>query len=127
VLGAQLAHGMLSFEVSDDGGGIDWERIRERAQARGLPCATEQELLEVLCLDGVSSRTRATETSGRGIGMAAIKQCVKQLEGRIEVRSSKQGTTWLFQFPWRARSGGASQYPDASLSSRSQVTRLATR
>jgi two-component system chemotaxis sensor kinase CheA len=126
VLGAQLAGGVLSFEVSDDGAGIDWELMRERGQARGLPCATEQELLEVLCLDGVSSRTQTTETSGRGIGMAAVKQCVKQLDGRIEVRSSKQGTTWLFQFPARTRPGGASQYPEASSSAKGQVTRLAT-
>jgi len=126
VLGAQLAGGVLSFEVSDDGGGIDWGLMRERGQARGLPCATEQELLEVLCLEGVSSRTRATEISGRGIGMAAVKHCVKQLEGRIEVRSSKQGTTWLFHFPMRTRPAATSQHPEAGPSAKGQVTRLAT-
>jgi len=126
LLAAQLSNGLLSFEVSDDGGGIDWESIRERGQTLGLPCETEPELLDLLCHDGISTRTDTTETSGRGIGMAAVKVCVEQLKGRIEVRSSERGTTWLFQFPTRTRPGGASQYPEASLSSRSQVTRLAT-
>jgi two-component system chemotaxis sensor kinase CheA len=125
VLAVQLSNGLLSFEVSDDGGGIDWESIRKRGQALGLPCETEPELLDLLCHDGVSSRSQASETSGRGIGMAAVRHCVEQLKGRIEVRSSERGTTWLFQFPIRSRTG-TSQYPEASLSSRSQVTRLAT-
>jgi two-component system chemotaxis sensor kinase CheA len=125
-LGAQMLAGVLTFEVSDDGAGIDWDRIRERGRARGLPCATEPELLEVLCQEGVSTRSQATETSGRGIGMAAVRQCVEQLEGRIEVRSSEQGTTWLFHFPSRARLGSGSQFPDATPASMSQVTRLAT-
>jgi two-component system, chemotaxis family, sensor kinase CheA len=124
-LGAQMVAGVLTFEVSDDGAGIDWQAISERGRARGLPCATEPELLEVLCQNGISTRSQTTETSGRGIGMAAVRQCVEQLGGRIEVRSSKQGTTWLFQFPTRSRRG--SQFPDAALSSKSQVTRLATR
>jgi chemotaxis protein histidine kinase CheA len=120
-----MVAGALTFEVSDDGAGIDWDGIRERGQARGLACATELELLEVLCQDGITTRSQTTETSGRGIGMAAVRQCVEQLEGRIEVHSSEQGTTWLFQFPSRPRLG--SQFPDATLSSKSQVTRLATR
>lgn len=125
VLAAQLSNGLLSFEVSDDGSGIDWESIRARGQVLGLPCQTEPELLDLLCHDGISTRTHTTETSGRGIGMAAVKHCVEQLRGRMEVRSSEKGTTWLFQFPTRSRTG-TSQYPEASLSSRSQVTRLAT-
>lgn len=123
VLGAQLTGGVLTFEVSDDGGGINWDVLREKGRARGLPCATEQELLEVLCTDGISSRARAGEISGRGVGMAAVKQAVEQLRGRIEVRSSERGTTWLFIFPARTRTG-LSQYPEASLSSKSQAARL---
>ena len=121
MLSAQLSNGLLSFEVRYDGGGIDWELIRERGLALGLPCQTEPELLDLLCHDGISTRSHTTETSGRGIGMAAVKQCVEQLKGRMEVRSSEQGTSWLFQFPTRSRPGGASQYPEATLSSRSQV------
>jgi two-component system chemotaxis sensor kinase CheA len=125
LLAAQLSNGTLSFEVSDDGGGIDWESIRQRGQALGLPCETEPDLLDLLCHDGISTRVHTTETSGRGIGMAAVRHCVEQLKGRIEVRSSERGTTWLFQFPMRSRTG-TSQFPEASLSSRSQASRLAT-
>jgi chemotaxis protein histidine kinase CheA len=83
-------------------------------------------LIQVLCREGVTTRLQATETSGRGIGMAAVQHCVEQLEGHIEVRSSKQGTTWLFHFPLRARFGSGSQFPELTLSSQSQVGRLAT-
>lgn len=122
-LAAQLSGGVLTFEVSDDGGGINWDVLREKGRARGLPCSTDQELLELLCTDGISSRSSASEISGRGVGMAAVKQAVEQLKGRIEVRSSSRGTTWLFIFPSRARTG-LSQYPEASLSSKSQAARL---
>ncbi|MEY4551201.1 MAG: hypothetical protein RL685_7396, partial [Pseudomonadota bacterium] len=123
VLGAQLSGGVLTVEVSDDGGGIDWELLRQKGLARGLSCATEAELLDLLCTDGISSRAKASEISGRGVGMAAVKQAVEQLRGRIEVRSSPHGTSWLFIFPSRARTG-LSQYPEAALSSKSQAARL---
>ncbi len=123
LLSAQLSGGVLTFEVSDDGCGINWDVLRERGRAHGLPCSTEQELLDVLCTDGISCRQRAGEISGRGVGMAAVKQAVEQLRGRIEVRSSASGTTWLFIFPSRARTG-LSQYPEPSLSSKSQAARL---
>jgi two-component system chemotaxis sensor kinase CheA len=122
-LSAQLNAGVLTFEISDDGGGINWDVLREKGLARGLPCSTEQELLDLLCTDGISSRSKASEVSGRGVGMAAVKQAVEQLKGRLEVRSSPRGTTWLFIFPSRARTG-LSQYPEASLSSKSQAARL---
>jgi two-component system chemotaxis sensor kinase CheA len=121
LLGAQISAGVLSFEVSDDGGGIDWETLRAKGMAKGLPCSTELELLDILCIEGISSRSQSSEVSGRGIGMAAVKQVVEQLKGRIDVRSSAQGTTWLFHFPSRPR---MSQFPDAGLSSKSQVARL---
>jgi HAMP domain-containing protein/HPt (histidine-containing phosphotransfer) domain-containing protein len=91
----------LTLEFSDDGRGIDWERIALKAQNFGLPTKTNQDLLDALCHDRVSTRDEVTEISGRGVGMAALRQRVHQMGGTLEVRSKPSlGTTWVIRFPW---------------------------
>ncbi len=103
VLKAQTAGNYLVFEISDDGRGIDWDALAERARERGLPAETQADLLQALCSDGVTTRAQVTEVSGRGVGMAAFKQAVDALGGRIEVRSSRGvGTSWIVRLPWSA-------------------------
>jgi two-component system chemotaxis sensor kinase CheA len=100
VLAAHAAADVLTFEISDDGRGVDWEAIRARAEHRGLPARTPSELLRALCHDGVTTREGVTAVSGRGVGMAAIQQRVDALEGIMEVRSTPgAGSTWIFKFP----------------------------
>jgi len=99
IIGVRRSPTELTFEVADDGRGIDWEAMRAKAKERGLPHTTRAELLAVLCHDGVTSRTEVTATSGRGVGMAAFKQCVEQMQGRLDVTSSELGTTWSMTFP----------------------------
>lgn len=90
----------LLLVFQDDGKGIDWTRIRERARQAGLPCETDDELLEALCGDGFSTRTQVTEVSGRGIGMAAVRSAVEELGGELGVRSTfGKGTTWTVHLP----------------------------
>lgn len=91
----------LTLEFSDDGRGIDWTQIAKRADDLGLRSGTRQDLLDALCHDGVSTREKVTETSGRGVGMAAVQQRVKHMGGTLDVRSTPgAGTTWIIQFPW---------------------------
>ena len=79
--------------------GIDWDRVRQRAEALGLPCANERELIAALFLDGLSTRDQATETSGRGVGLSALAEVVHDLGGTIEVRSEPgRGTSMTFRF-----------------------------
>ena len=95
-------HGVL-LELRDDGGGIQWERLREKARAHGLPSATHDDLVAALFTDGVSTRDEVTETSGRGVGMAAVRAVTESLRGTIEVESAEgQGTTFRFRFPLNA-------------------------
>jgi two-component system chemotaxis sensor kinase CheA len=90
----------VEFEIGDDGRGIHWEVIAERAREKGLPAATSADLLTALCSDGFTTKDQATEISGRGIGLSAVKQRVEAMNGRIEVRSKAgAGTTWIFSFP----------------------------
>jgi HPt (histidine-containing phosphotransfer) domain-containing protein/uncharacterized membrane-anchored protein YhcB (DUF1043 family) len=54
----------LVVTIADDGAGVDFERIREVAESRGLPHATREELIAALFCDGVSAKTEVTELSG---------------------------------------------------------------
>ncbi|HMJ14116.1 MAG TPA: ATP-binding protein [Polyangiaceae bacterium] len=92
------AHVVLSLQ--DDGPGIDESRIAERAEGLGLPHASRDELLQALFVDGVSSRAEVTATSGRGVGLGAVRAVVEGAGGRIEVRSETgRGVRFQFVFP----------------------------
>jgi chemotaxis protein histidine kinase CheA len=103
-LKAKVEGETLSFEITDDGRGIDWGSIADKAQALGLPHATHADLLEALCADGVTTRGSASDVSGRGVGMASFNERVRALRGRLEVRSAKGvGTSWFVRFRWPAK------------------------
>jgi chemotaxis protein histidine kinase CheA len=98
---AKVEGEVLSFEITDDGRGIDWLGVAEKAKALGLPHANHAELLDALCAEGVTTRGSASETSGRGVGMASFRDRVRALQGRLEVRSAKGvGTSWFVRFRW---------------------------
>jgi two-component system chemotaxis sensor kinase CheA len=105
-LRASTARGRLSIEVSDDGRGIAWDRVAARASALNLPHGSRAELVEALFADGLSTREAVNETSGRGVGMSAIRETCHSLGGRIEVESEPgEGTTIRFSFPESAMGG----------------------
>ena len=96
----QTRDNRLSFEISDDGRGIDWAVIAELGASLGLPSRTPAERLAILCRQGVTTRSDVSETSGRGVGMSAIKQRIDAMHGRLEVDSSANGTKWTVVLPW---------------------------
>lgn len=98
-----------TIEVRDDGRGIDVVRIREEAVRRGLltpaaaAVATDEELLAFIFRPGFSTRSTASETSGRGIGMDIVQERVTRLGGRIEVQTTPgRGTTFRLSIPLAA-------------------------
>ena len=91
--------GEVVIEVQDDGRGIDWERVRALAVERGLPSQTQRDLEQALFADGFSLKYQVSEVSGRGVGLAAVKNIVGAMGGRIELESKLgQGATWRFRF-----------------------------
>jgi len=90
----------IVFEISDDGRGIDWAAIAQLGASLGLPNRTPAERLAILCRQGVTTRSDVSETSGRGVGMSAIKQRIDAMHGRLEVESSSNGTKWTISLPW---------------------------
>ena len=95
---AERAAGYLTITMADNGGGIAWDKVRERARAAGLPAASQADLEQALFADGLSTKERASETSGRGVGMAALRDAVVALGGSLSVDSSSRGTTLRFRF-----------------------------
>jgi two-component system chemotaxis sensor kinase CheA len=98
--------------IGDDGHGIDWEKVAQKASAAGLPAATRADLERALFTDSISTRDQVSETSGRGIGLGAVRSVVTALGGRVEIENAAGcGTTFRFALPWptaQARSNAPS-------------------
>ena len=97
---------MLVLELSDDGGGIDLQRLRETVLNRQFATAetaaqlSEEELLAFLFLPGFSMREQVTEVSGRGVGLDAVQHMVRQLRGGVRMEQRQgQGTLFHVEVP----------------------------
>jgi two-component system chemotaxis sensor kinase CheA len=98
--------GQVNIEVSDDGGGIDPERIKHKAVAQHLVTTEEaekmsdQSLLGLIFLPGFSTAAAVTTVSGRGVGMDVVKTNVEKIGGSVDVHSAVgQGTTVRVRIP----------------------------
>ena len=105
-LEARHSAGMLQIIVSDDGYGIDVDKVRAAIIKRKLTTTeivgklSEAELLEFLFLPGFTMRESVTEISGRGVGLDVVQNMVKQLRGTVRVTSQTgKGTRFLLQLP----------------------------
>jgi two-component system, chemotaxis family, sensor kinase CheA len=86
--------------VEDDGPGVDWEALRAKAGQLGIDAAALGSKENLAFLPGVSSKKNVTELSGRGIGMAAVRDACEALGGKVEIRSQAGlGTRISFAFP----------------------------
>jgi two-component system chemotaxis sensor kinase CheA len=111
-LSTRRQDGKLVIAVRDDGRGVDWDKLRSKAAARGMAHESRQDLIEAMFSDGISTRDVATDVSGRGVGMAALRQVVQELGGTIEVESAPaQGTVFRFSFDERRVSNAPNLQP----------------
>jgi HPt (histidine-containing phosphotransfer) domain-containing protein/HAMP domain-containing protein len=105
---ARATSSEYTFEIGDDGRGIDWDAIARKAAERGLPHDGREALLDALCHDGITTRDAVTGVSGRGVGMASLRQHVTALGGRLEVESRRgEGTRWIIRLPRSSGEPGA--------------------
>lgn len=87
------------IEITDNGVGINWELLRDKAKQAGLAHVSHADLVDALFHDGLSTQEGITSTAGRGVGMAAVKERVAAMDGTISVHSSADtGTTFTFKF-----------------------------
>ncbi len=94
----------VTLRVSDDGRGINLDKVREKAIKNGLIEKDDElardELLSLVFLPGVSTAAKLTDVSGRGVGMDVVRDAVARLNGSIRVDSEVGiGTTFTIQLP----------------------------
>ena len=103
-LSAHQAGGEVLITITDDGRGIDVERVRAKAEANGLiqpgQVVGEDELLGLIFHPGFSTAAQVTNLSGRGVGMDVVKRTIESLRGSIDVKSVPgQGSTITLRIP----------------------------
>ena len=96
--------GQIVVEISDDGRGLNRERILAKAQQNGLIHSTTQlsdsETLQLIFEPGFSTAEKVTDISGRGVGMDVVRKHVQKLRGRIDIHSTPgHGTTFFIRLP----------------------------
>ncbi len=104
LLRAYHAAGCIVIEISDDGKGLDCEKLLEKAVSRGVfapgKIPTEQELFQIIFLPGLSTAAEITSISGRGVGMDVVRRNIEELRGRIDIDSTPgKGTVFTITLP----------------------------
>jgi len=103
-LAACQSGGQVVITIADDGGGINVERVRARAEANGLiePGAniSDHDLIQFILHPGFSTAAKVTNLSGRGVGMDVVKRTIEALRGTIEIASRPgAGSTMTLRIP----------------------------
>jgi chemotaxis protein histidine kinase CheA len=92
------------IRVTDDGAGIDLDRVLEKALARGVirrrDGMTREQILDLIFLPGFSTSATISDISGRGVGLDVVRTNVRRLKGTIDVESTPgEGTTFIIRLP----------------------------
>ena len=103
-LAAYHQGGQIVIEISDDGRGLDCEKIINKAKQNGLiqdgAQLSENEIFHLIFEPGFSTAEKITDISGRGVGMDVVRGHVQKLRGRIDIQSKAgQGTTFYLKLP----------------------------
>jgi len=98
--------GQVNIEITDDGGGIDLERVKQKAVQKGLITTeqatrmSEHEALHLIFLPGFSTAEKITNVSGRGVGMDVVKTNIEKIGGTVDLQSRPgEGTTLKIKIP----------------------------
>jgi two-component system chemotaxis sensor kinase CheA len=102
-LAAQHQGGSILIDISDDGAGLNRERILSKARQNGLSVTdtmSDDEVWQLIFAPGFSTAEAVTDVSGRGVGMDVVKRNIQELGGHVDIRSAAgQGTTIRIVLP----------------------------
>ena len=95
----------ISIVIKDDGAGINPEKVKAKAVENGLISENanldKEELLQLIFKSGLSTATKVTKIAGRGVGMDIVDKDIRQLGGRIEIRSVEdKGAKFILKLPF---------------------------
>jgi len=106
VLSATHEGNNIIISIRDDGKGIDPEKLAKKALDKGLVTEEQlagmsgKEILDLVFLPGFSTKEKATDVSGRGVGMDVVKTNIRKLNGIIEIRSEVgKGSEFILKLP----------------------------
>ena len=106
ILAAVHEGNQIIISIKDDGNGIDTDRVGRKAIEKGLitedqfTAMSQREVFDLLFLPGFSTKDKATDLSGRGVGMDVVKTNIKKLNGLIEIKSTKGvGSEFILRLP----------------------------
>ncbi|MGY4726845.1 chemotaxis protein CheA [Burkholderia pyrrocinia] len=103
VLSAAHHGGNIVIEVSDDGAGLNRERILAKAAKQGMPVSdniSDDEVWQLIFAPGFSTAETVTDVSGRGVGMDVVKRNIQSMGGHVEITSQAgRGTTTRIVLP----------------------------
>ena len=98
--------GQVNIEITDDGGGINTQRVADTAIKRGVVAQeqiakmSERELLNLIFMPGFSTAEKVTNVSGRGVGMDVVKTNIEKIGGTIDIQTKLgKGTTFKLKVP----------------------------
>lgn len=102
-LAARHEGGAVVITVSDDGNGLNRERLLAKAETLGIPMpsdASDEHVWSLIFMPGFSTASQVTDLSGRGVGMDVVRQNITSLGGNVRVQSQpKQGTEFSITLP----------------------------
>jgi two-component system chemotaxis sensor kinase CheA len=103
-LNAYHDSGSIVIEVSDDGGGLDKEKILAKAIERGLvkpeQQLTDKEIYSLIFEAGLTTAEKVNNLSGRGVGMDVVRRNIQALRGSVEIKSEPgKGSTMRIRLP----------------------------
>lgn len=103
-LAAYHKSGRLMIEISDDGGGLNPEKLKQKAIEKRIIKAdqnlTENECYQLIFAPGFSTKEAVTDISGRGVGMDVVRTNISDIGGEISIHSElDKGTTFLISLP----------------------------
>ena len=103
ILSAEHQGGNICIEVSDDGAGLNRERILAKALSQGMPVhenMSDDEVGMLIFAPGFSTAEQVTDVSGRGVGMDVVKRNIQEMGGHVEIKSQANvGTTIRILLP----------------------------
>ena len=99
-INTKIKGNFISIEIKDDGKGINFDKLKEKANENNISYKNEKELIDLIFQPGISTLENENNYAGRGIGLDVVKTTINSIGGDVVVESNKNiGTKFILNFP----------------------------